>query len=384
MEKVRWQFKIALKSVARRKSRTILMVISLTLASGLSTALFGFPAGARLGLGKELRAYGANLVISPLSQEAGSARLAFTQTFYSDFLEAGKLKNFLKQLPEVKEASSRLQVIGNYQKQSFLFLGIERNALLSAAKFWRIEGKLPGEKEEVLVGSQLAKKFGFKPGQELVFELNKKRVGLKVAGLLESGGPEDNALTLDFKSLSFLVGADGKASQVLVRVEPPAKAEIVSEKIKSAFPELQAHTLQQVVKREENIVKKVERLLLLTTAFVLLATSVSIASTTSTTVMERSSEVGLLKSLGGSSWLILTLFLLEAFSLAFFASLTGFLTGWLLIELFALSVFSLLVPFVWWSLPASLLISFLIVFLSSIWPLRLIFQIEPALVLKGQ
>ncbi len=384
MERFRWQLKIAFKSLIRRKNRTFLMFLSLTLASGLATTFFSFSTGARLGLGKELRAYGANLVISPLSREAGSAGLVLGQVFSADFLEVKKLKNFLQEQPEVKEANFQLQIRGDYQKQPLLFLGLEKKALLNASRFWRIRGRLPEEKNEVLAGSQLAKNAGIEPGVEMKVKLNKREIKIKVTGLLESGGLEDRALVLDFSTLSSLAKAKGKASQVLVRIEPTSKVEQVKEKIARAFSELQVSTLQQVIKREENIVKKVERLLLLTTAFVLLATSISIANTTSTTIVERWREIGLLKSLGSSSWLVLSLFLLEAFSLAFLAALSGFLIGWILTELFALSVFSLLVPFIWWSLPASLLVSFLIVFLSSIWPLRLVFKIDPALVLKGQ
>ncbi len=383
MERVKWLLKIALKSLIRRKSRTILVVVSLTLASALATVFFSFPAGARLGLGKEMKAYGANVIISPLAQEAGSAGLSLGQVSDSSFLDARKLKKYFQKRSEVKEASFQLLAKAYYQEQILTFVGLEKKSFQNASRFWRIKGRLPLNEEEALAGSQVAKKFRWKTGQRLSFELEKKKLSVKITGIAESGGFEDNALMLNQESLSSLIGMKDKASQVLLRVEPAAKIGHFEKKLIENFPELKVRTLQQVVKREENIVSKVEKLLFLATVFVLVATSISIANTTSTTVVERWREIGLLKALGSSNWFVLGFFLLEASVSAFLAALVGFLLGWVLTEFFALSVFSILVPFVWWSMPASFFISFLINFASSIWPLRLIFQIEPALVLKG-
>lgn len=384
MERLSWLLKMAFKSLVRRKSRTFLVLISLTLASALATVFFSFPVGARLGLGRELRAYGANLVIAPLTQETGSAGLSLGQVSESSFLKVTELKDYLKEQSEVKEVNFQLQARGYYRKTPLVFLGMERRAFQTASRFWKIEGRLPLREGEALAGTQLRKKFGWNPGQKPDFELRGKIFNLKIVGVAESGGFEDNTLMIERENLSLLAGKKDSASKVLVRVEPASKISSFEKKLKERFPELKVSTFQQVIKREESIINKVEKLLFLATIFVLIATSISIANTTSTTVVERWREIGLLKSLGSSNWVILEIFLLEAFSLAFLAAFAGFLLGWFLTQAFALSVFSLLVPFVWLSAPASFLISFFIVFASSIWPLRLIFQVEPALVLKGQ
>lgn len=384
MERIGWLLKMVYKSLARRKSRTFLVVISLTLASALVTVFFSFTTGARLGLGKELRAYGANVIVSPLTKKTGSAGLSLGQISDSGFFDSEELEKYLERQPEVKEAKFQLLVKAYYQKQPLTFLGMEKKAFQGASRFWKIEGRLPLRGKEALVGSQLAKKFSWEIGKQLNFELEKKKFNLKVVGIAESGVFEDETLMLNQESLAFLMGAKGKASQVLLRVEPAAKISFFEKKLEESFPSLEVRTLQQVVKREKNIVSKVEKLLFLAAVFVLIATSISVANTTSVTVVERWREIGLLKALGGSNWFVLGFFLLEASASAFLAGAIGLLLGWFLTEVFAFSVFSVLVPFIWWSMPASFFVCLLINFTSSIWPLRLIFQIEPALVLKGQ
>ncbi len=384
VERLRWLLKVTFKSLARKKSRTFLLMISLTLASALSTVFLVFPRGARMGLGRELRAYGANLIVSPFSQEAGSAGLSLGLVADSGFLNIKALKKYFKQNPLVKEANFQLLARGYYQSQPVTFLGTEREAFQNASQFWKIEGRSWPEKGEVLAGSQIAKRFGWKIGQQVGFEMGKKKFNLKIVGIAESGSFEESTLLLDREALSSWLGVNDVASQVLLRVEPTSKIDFFEKELKNDFPELKILTLQQVVKREENIVIKVEMLLFLVTIFVMVATSISVANTTSITVVERWREIGLLKSIGGSNAFVTGLFLLEACFLAFFASLAGFFLGWVLTEAFALSVFSLWVPFDWWSMPTSFLASFSIVLVSSIWPLRLIFRVEPALVLKGQ
>ncbi len=383
MKKVNWLIRLAFSSLKQRKSRTLLVILSLTLASALTTALYSFSLGARLGLGKELRAYGANLVISSLTQEAGASGLPFGQATEKNFFERNNLERFLLTRPEVKDLNFQLITEGIYQNQAVPLVGVEDKAASRIMNFWRIEGFWPRKKGEVLAGRRLAEKIGLKKGQLWKLKIGIKQIEFKVAGLVESGGAEDSSVVLSLAELESLADLKGKASYALVRVEPPAKAKDLKAQAEKEFPGVEVKTLEQAIKREEYLVIKVEHLLFLATAFVLLATSISVSTTTSTTVLERWKEVGLLKSLGASNWLVAGVFILESLVVSLLAGLAGFLGGWFLTQLFSRSVFALWVPFIWWTLPAAFLTCLLIVTLSFFWPLRLIVKIEPALVLKG-
>ena len=61
----RWFFFFFNKSVSQRRGRVLIASAGVTLAVAIVTAMIAVTAGIREKLGSELRAYGANVIVSP-------------------------------------------------------------------------------------------------------------------------------------------------------------------------------------------------------------------------------------------------------------------------------------------------------------------------------
>src|SRR3990172_5105444 len=53
------------KSISQRKGRVLIASLSVTLAVAIVTSMLGITTGIKEKLGSELKAYGANIIISP-------------------------------------------------------------------------------------------------------------------------------------------------------------------------------------------------------------------------------------------------------------------------------------------------------------------------------
>lgn len=135
-------------SLLRRRMRMLIALIAVavgaTIISGMVTVYREVPQQ----LGREFRAYGANLLIIPANDSA---------TFN------------LEKISEVREVLSGNEVIGaapflyerlEINKQYILTGGTDFAELQKVSPYWQIEGAYPTEGErEVLIGAQLAKIF---------------------------------------------------------------------------------------------------------------------------------------------------------------------------------------------------------------------------------
>jgi putative ABC transport system permease protein len=116
----------------------------------------------------------------------------------------------------------------------------------------------------------------------------------------------------------------------------------------------------------------------------LIAAALAVAATSATTVLERRSEIGVMKALGATNFTITALFLIEQLLLAVAGGAIGFVFGAALARILGASVFGTPASPRLILVPVILGLAALIALVGSLIPLRRAAHLRPALILRGQ
>jgi putative ABC transport system permease protein len=273
---------------------------------------------------------------------------------------------------------------------------------------------------ECVVGKDLARKRGawvnghFLPGlpvgDNLVVHLKTDGtpLSLKVVGILDTGGPEDDAVVVPLSIAQKIAGKTGEYRQLYVsaltkpeddfgRRDPnslaPADYErwyctpyisSIALQIKQVLPGADVRVIRRVAEGEGVILTRVRTLLWLVTFAALLAAALAVGASSAASVIERRTEIGLMKALGAGSGTVGFLLAAEQLLLAFVGGGVGYALGMILARLVGQKIFgaapepSVLVLFVIIALAA------VVTLLGSAIPLRRASRYEPAPILRGE
>jgi putative ABC transport system permease protein len=434
-------FRLLFESFRRQKRRKSVAFLAIALGMSIATAMIAVAAGIGDKISQELRSTGANLVITPIEDtldvnlggvdlKPASEGAFITESDlpklkgifwghnilgFAPFLSAPAtfLKNgggMIVGLPSTQIIKAEL--IGTYFDQPVRY-GKETvtTGVRSVNRWWQVEGAWPQDYAEwpantapdVLAGSKLAKDFKLSPGDEMEIAGRK----LRVSGILNTGGAEDQAIVASLHIVQTLLGRPNAVDRVVVsaltkpedafgRRDPskmtPAQrdrwycspyANSIAFQIGEALPNVRVEQVRQVEQTQGKVLSRVSGLMLLLTLAALLASVLAVSAAMAATILERRQEVGLMKSLGASNISVASLFLTEAGLLAVAGGVTGFFAGAALARTIGSNIFGSSIE-VHPVVLALILCSALAVTLAgSASAVRKAIQFDPAVVLRG-
>ncbi len=353
------------RSVSQRKGRVVIASLSVMLAVAMVTALAGINSGIREKLGAELKAYGANIIVSPRN---------------GDSIEAAALDK-IRGIQHVEDASGQVLgkvFIGGYAIE---LIGLNIDRLKYSG--WRFIGDRPAKRNEVLAGIDLRDALRLAPGKTLSLESNGGKADFIVSGFVEKGGPEDSSIIMSIEDAWELTGTNNVFSAILVRGEP-GKLDGIARDIVRDVPAVAAKTLRQVASAEESLLSKMQLLMTLVTLIALFASTVSVASTVSANVFERKKEIGLMKALGGSRSQITLFYTTEAVIIGLSGGLSGFIAGYLSAQAISRGAFGSFIHLPQWMILLSLAMGLSIALTASHFPVRGAMRYDAAAILRGE
>ena len=235
--------------------RKLLAIITIFLAAGLVSALLAVSIDIGDKMAKELKSYGANILVEPASNAALPDELSHSASLSSqDFLDE-------KELPNIKDIFWRNNIVGFAPLLSAnvqVTKSSQHSTALSAPKtinilgtffdhniavpdeedyhtgqriispYWKVEGEWVddlnndfGEIVPTLAGEQLAKSNGWKIGDKLSLSYTNdngesQQSAVEIKGILSTGGTEDNQLVMPLSAVQNLLGLEGKVQSVRV------------------------------------------------------------------------------------------------------------------------------------------------------------------------
>lgn len=361
-------------------SRGRLSVALLALVSGAAvcSALLGLYLDAESKLTREFRTLGANIVVSP--PPASGSEPALADAGVMDRIEA-------QRTPDVIAAAPYLYLVGETSGQPVIVAGTWLDEVARMDSWWKVDGRWVSSRDnrnECMVGRVAARQLGLAAGSPLDLRSGDRSVSLVVAGIVNSGGNEDNQVLLNLPVAQELANLAGRIGVVELSVAgSPQQVDAFSARLTAALPGLQVRPVRQLTEAEGAILGRIRGLLFWTVLLILVLTGLCVLASMAALAMERRRDVGLMKAIGGSMSRVLRLFLAEAGALGLAGGLIGYIVGLGLAEWAGERVFGMSITPRWEVLPLTVALS-IGVALAGALPLRLLSQVRPAEILRGE
>lgn len=426
----------------RRPRRKLLTAAALSLGMAVATAALSVSLDVGDRLAKEFRSLGANLVVTP---EADSLPLEIGGVDYRPVNAGAYLPE--ADLPKIKTVFWHNNIIAfapvlDVQVQTGILPKPVSSAFAPAGAatligtwfqhpvytndlsrfvtgidgtnpWWKIEGRWFGEQAEpaeCVIGADLARKTGRGIDDSIEVSLPGGHGGhrLTVTGIVSTGGPEDDAIIVPLQFAQKLAGKPGQYRKLHVsaltkpeddfaRRDPktmsPEELErwscspyvsSIAYSIKQVLPGSDVRVIHRIADGEGKILTRVRTLLWLVTAAALLAAGLAVGASSAASVIERRTEIGLMKALGAGSATVGFLLAAEQLLLALVGGGIGYALGLLLARFLGTKIFgvppapSLLV------LGVVLVLAAGVTLLGSALPLRRAANYDPAPILRGE
>lgn len=434
-------FRLVADSFGRRPRHKLLTGAALALGMGVATAALSVALDVGDRLAKEFRSLGANLVVTPKADSlpldiGGVDYRPVNAGAYLPEADLPKLKTifwhnniiafapilevramalpFSGAGPQMASWINEVPVIGTWADHSVPLPdgGGFHTGVAKTNPWWQIEGQwFSDDAKECVSGAAFAKKNQVKIGDSISLatgDVTKIPTPLKVTGILNSGGPEDESIVVPLSYAQSLAGKPGQYRKLYVsaltkpeddfarrdpRTMKPDELErwscspyvsSIAYSIGQVLPGTDVRVIRRVAEGEGQILSHVQTLLWLVTLAAMLAAALAVGASSAASVIERQVEIGLMKALGAGSGMVGFLLAAEQLLLAFVGGGVGYALGIVLARLLGERIFG--------AAPEPKLLVFLVVLglaalvtlLGSALPLRRASRIDPAAILRGE
>lgn len=356
--------KYSIRSLKQRHIRSWLTMLGIVIGIAAVFSLLTIGQGFNAEIEKQLSSFGTNTIfVSPVS-ESQTARAVFSGP--GNTLTSGKLfekdAERLKKIPEIEDITRLIigsATVGFKDKQiSSPIRGIEPGLFEKTTLVEIASGRFLVENDQrvVVVGASIAEdSFGtHKIGVNSILLLNGKKfrvVGImkKAAGGFGPSSQTDTAIIVPFKDAQLLFKdslAENEIGAIAVKVSEGTDIDAVTDKIsfemaashkvridQKDFSVINPKTLQE---RIGSIVGLVTTFLGAIASISLIVGGVGIANSMLTSVIERTHEIGVLKSVGSTKNTILHLFIIESGALGGVGGAIGIILGLVIVNVVGL------------------------------------------------
>ena len=371
-------------SLLRRRSRMIVALLSVAIGAAILSGLVTIYVDVPRQMGAQFRNYGANMIFTPTDGQFTSEDIAKGKTYIDS-------KDIVGVTPYRYE-SVRIHEL------PVMAAGTDMEQAKLTSPYWSVEGEFPSANGQILLGASLAEQFRLGIGDEVTVNYTPENQDasegetvldnmkdMTVAGILETGGPEEDYVYIPLSDLEELTGISGKID--LAELSVSAKSDKLKEyadKISANVPNVSARLVKRVTESESTVLTKLQALVLLVTVIVLALTMICVATTMTAVVTERRREIGLRKAIGASNGGIIAEFMGEGILLGAVGGTIGVVLGFIFAQQVSINVFSSSISFMPLLIPITILVSVAVTGVSCLIPIRSATQVDPALVLKGE
>jgi putative ABC transport system permease protein len=424
--------RIVYESFRHQARRKLLAGIAITLGVAVATAMIAVATDIGDKINRELRSYGANLLVTPqedtLDVEVGGVNLkppsdgAFLNeadlprirgTFWHN-----NIVGFSPMLPitvTIADNAKQVTLLGTYFNKQLNF-GKEQftTGVRITHPWWKVScgdaKNSPGcgwpddNSQNILIGERLAAQLNKKPGDTL--DVSGRE--LSVSGILSTGGTEDDQIVAPLAVAQQILGKPGAIRRVYVSAltKPPDAlstrdpktmtpevydrwycspyVESIAYQLQEAIPHSHAEQIRQVAQNEGTVLSRIKGLMLLITFAALFASALAVSAAMATAIYERRVEVGLMKALGAGNFAVSAIFFAEALLLALAGGIAGFSAGALLARQIGRSIFASPISIDPVLFPVILAIAVFVTFAGSAAAIRRAVKFDPVFALRGE
>lgn len=429
-------FRMVYGTFTRQWKKMVLIALTVALGASIATAMLNVMLDVGDKINEELKTYGSNITVVPQSEAVISKLydIENDDTVSADYLAEEKIgelltifwaNNITDFAPETQQNvrinGTDAQLTGTWFDHHFEFVKkgstyMRDTGIINLRSWWDItDGEWMDEQaldsdRYVMVGSTLASQQGIHAGDTVSVAGEKSTEELTVIGIYESGDDEDGCLFTPLSTAQRLGGTQGQIQSIEVSAITSPDDELAVKaarnpsllsgdeydlwyctayvssicfQIQEAIPEASATAVRQIADSEGKILEKTELLMSLITALSLIGATLGISNLVTSSVMERSSEIALIKAVGAKNsqvtWLVLT----EILITAVIGAAAGYFMGYGFAQVIGQTVFSSAIEMSGMVAFVVTVLILAVTIVGSLPAIRMILRLRPSEVLHG-
>jgi putative ABC transport system permease protein len=435
-------------ALVRQKGKLSMIAFTMALGVSLATAMLGVMMDVGDKVNQELKTYGANLSVVPrgtallselygveddeneasdaVNSTSGGSWAPDSQKYLAED-ELVKMKmifwafNIVDFAPFLETAvvarDQTVTLVGTwFDKHLTLPTGETVDTGMKPLKsWWDVTGEWvrDDDGDGAMLGQNLAAKLRLKVGDsfQVATPDGARRRSLKVRAVVNSGGKEDDQAFVPLRLVQDISNRQGLVQRVDVSALTTPENDLarraaqdpnslsrkewdtwyctayissIAYQIEEVVTGSRAKPVLQVAESEGAILQKTQLLMLLLTVLSLICSALAISNLVTASVMERSSEIGLLKAVGATGAAVALLILTEIVLTAMLGGTAGYFVGLGFAQIIGRTVFGSAITVKGLVVPLVAILILLVTLLGSLPAIRTLLSLRPTEVLHGR
>lgn len=424
-------FRMLLSAVFRRRSRAVMAVVASLVGAATLSCLAMICIAVPQQMNQEMRAYGANLIVTPLADsENGKSGIDDAMVEHTTEMVSAKGSE--------KHATYRYENV-RVNAAPYVMAGVNPAQVRNLNHHWVVDGSWPSA-GKVLVGRDVADAMGLKVGGSITIGyrasdnaassgqasqpgtdgtdgtaqsgtggtsdgqtssgstgaqqtqnghvssdiMDTSGTEFRVAGIVDTGGSEDSIIYALAGDVDKLTGSTRGVDVIEYSSGASDLTALVNSINDMTSMHVKAQQVTKITATDTRVITMLQTLFWIVSLVVLVFTLVGVGTTISSIVSQRRNEIGLRKALGASSHAIGVEFYVESAVYGLLGGLLGTATGYGMARWLCATVFERSIGFNWWLAVVSVVFSALVAVVASIPPVHRATRIDPAVVLREE
>lgn len=424
-------FRMLLSAVFRKRSRAVMAVVASLVGAATLSCLAMICIAVPQQMNQEMRAYGANLIVTPLADsENGKSGIDDAMVEHTTEMVSAKGSE--------KHATYRYENV-RVNAAPYVMAGINPAQVRNLNHHWVVDGSWPSA-GKVLVGRDVADAMGLKVGGSITIGyrasdnaassgqasqpgtdgtdgtaqsgtdgtsdgqtssgstgaqqtqnghvssdiMDTSGTEFRVAGIVDTGGSEDSIIYALAGDVDKLTGSTRGVDVIEYSSGASDLTALVNSINDMTSMHVKAQQVTKITASDTRVITMLQTLFWIVSLVVLVFTLVGVGTTISSIVSQRRNEIGLRKALGASSHAIGVEFYVESAVYGLLGGLLGTATGYGMARWLCATVFERSIGFNWWLAVVSVVFSALVAVVASIPPVHRATRIDPAVVLREE
>ncbi|MBQ3692668.1 MAG: ABC transporter permease [Clostridia bacterium] len=427
-------FRMIRGTLFRQWKKMLMIAFTIALGASLATAMLSVMLDVGDKVNQELKTYGANITVVPKESsvlnelyelEGGESSGAYLRED-----ELGKIKtifwafNIVDYAPFVNVSAAlddetEVTVVGSWFNHHIdLPTGEQLDAGVTSMRSWWeissgewLDEQNSSNENSAMVGKALAEKESISVGSTIHIKGSSKDNTFIVVGIFDAGGDEDDKIFVPLNAAQELADLDGCIDSIEVSALTTPDNELAEKaakdpssltvsqyetwyctayvssicyQIQEVITDSVASPVRQVADSEGAILEKTELLMVLITILSLIGAALGICNLVTASVMERSSEIGLMKAIGAQNGAVSGLVLTEIFITAIIGGFAGFFAGFGFAQIIGHTVFGSSITMRPMVIPIVAVLVVIVTLIGSIPAIRMLLRLRPTEVLHGR
>ena len=303
---------MAFRSMNHRKFRTALTIIGIMIGITTFVSLMSITLGMRSEI--------ANI----MDQFVGSSLMVSSEISGSRPGVPGRMVDELATIPNVDKTTGVIMSFYQVGDEFAPLIGIPAGQISDMFPVSVVEGEdlVEGDDNLCLVGAGFPE---IQIGQKILITgvLTTGAVEIQVKGRLSSTGtPQaDTNVVMTLTAVQKMLNTQNV--QIILVDCDASVASQVAEAVRDAYPEAEIIESEEILEMANQIFDIIDVVLVVLSAITLMVGAIGIMNTTMMNVLERTREIGIIKSIGGSRGQVVQIFITEALIISLLGGILG-------------------------------------------------------------